>query len=70
MDFDEVLPALGEYGTYQRLVLWFLLLPGTMPCGFHAYNQLFMAQTPEHWCSPPQELAEAGLTEELMRNLR
>ncbi|KAJ3635442.1 hypothetical protein MTP99_008350 [Tenebrio molitor] len=50
MDLDDVLPHVGEFGRYQKLVLWFILLPGTFPCGFHAYNQLFMAATPEHWC--------------------
>ena len=59
MDFDQLLPDIGEYGTYQKLVLWFLLLPGTVPCGLHAYNQLFMAITPEHWCKIP-ELEQAG----------
>ncbi|XP_064114552.1 beta-alanine transporter-like isoform X2 [Macrobrachium nipponense] len=68
MDFDEILPDLGEYGTYQKLVLWFLLLPGTMPCGFHAYNQLFMAFTPEHWCRVP-DLDDKELSSEVIKNL-
>ncbi|KAK8398084.1 hypothetical protein O3P69_003774 [Scylla paramamosain] len=67
MDFDEILPDIGEYGTYQRLVLWFLLLPGTMPCGFHAYNQLFMASTPEHWCRAPATLDD--VPPDLAKNL-
>ncbi|XP_044269761.1 beta-alanine transporter [Tribolium madens] len=50
MDLDDVLPQVGEFGRYQKLVLWFILLPGVFPCGFHAYNQLFMAATPDHWC--------------------
>ncbi|CAH1998605.1 unnamed protein product [Acanthoscelides obtectus] len=54
MDLDEVLPCVGEYGKYQKLVLWFILLPGVFPCGFHAYNQLFMAATPDHWCHVPE----------------
>ncbi|XP_068227579.1 beta-alanine transporter isoform X2 [Palaemon carinicauda] len=68
MDFDEILPDLGEYGTYQKLVLWFLLLPGTMPCGFHAYNQLFMAFKPKHWCNVP-ELDDKDLSLEAMKNI-
>ncbi|KAK7077260.1 hypothetical protein SK128_013691, partial [Halocaridina rubra] len=68
MDFDEILPDIGEYGTYQKLILWFLLLPGTMPCGFHAYNQLFMAFTPEHWCRVP-ELDDRNLSTDFIKNL-
>lgn len=68
MDFDEILPDIGEYGTYQKLILWFLLLPGTMPCGFHAYNQLFMASTPDHWCRL-QKLDDLNFTTEVTKNL-
>lgn len=45
-----VLKNCGEYGKYQKLVLYLILLPCTFPCGFHAYNQIFMAATPEYWC--------------------
>ncbi|XP_022920051.2 beta-alanine transporter [Onthophagus taurus] len=54
MDLDDILPEIGEYGRYQKSILWLVLLPGVFPCGFHAYNQLFMAATPEHWCKVPE----------------
>ncbi|XP_050301493.1 beta-alanine transporter [Anthonomus grandis grandis] len=54
MDLDEILPSVGEFGKYQKLVLWFILFPAVFPCGFHAYNQLFMATVPEHWCKLPK----------------
>lgn len=50
MDFDEVLIDFGEYGVYQKQLIWLILLPCVLPCGFHAYNKLFMAAIPEHWC--------------------
>jgi OCT family organic cation transporter-like MFS transporter 4/5 len=50
MDFDRVLVDFGEYGTYQKQLIWLIVLPCVLPCGFHAYNQLFMASIPEHWC--------------------
>lgn len=50
MDLDDILPEIGEFGTYQKSILWFVLLPAVFPCGFHAYNQLFMAGVPEHRC--------------------
>ncbi|XP_025407865.1 carcinine transporter isoform X2 [Sipha flava] len=50
MDFDRILVDFGEYGTYQKQLIWLIVLPCVLPCGFHAYNQLFMASIPEHWC--------------------
>lgn len=67
MDLDDVLPTVGEFGRYQKLVLWFILLPGVFPCGFHAYNQLFMAATPDHWCKIPQV---KNVDVKVLRNLR
>ncbi|KAH1002886.1 hypothetical protein HUJ04_008920 [Dendroctonus ponderosae] len=53
LDLDEVLSAIGPFGKYQKLVIWLILFPAVFPCGFHAYNQLFMAKMPEHWCRLP-----------------
>jgi len=69
MDLDTILPDVGEFGTYQQLVLYLVLLPGVLPCGFHAYNQIFMAAAPDHWCRVPQ-LEERNLTLEQTLNFR
>lgn len=50
MDFDQILVDFGEYGSYQKKLIWLIVLPCVLPCGFHAYNQLFMASSPKHWC--------------------
>ena len=50
MDLDEILHDVGEYGKYQKLMLWFVLLPSHLPFGIHYYSQLFMSLTPHHWC--------------------
>ncbi|KAJ1532010.1 hypothetical protein ONE63_000644 [Megalurothrips usitatus] len=68
MDLDEILPDVGEFGAYQQLLLWFVLLPGVLPCGFHAYNQLFMAASPPHWCHVP-ELDALNISHAWARNL-
>ncbi|XP_008178363.1 carcinine transporter [Acyrthosiphon pisum] len=54
VDLDEVLPIIGEFGRYQKLLLWLVCLPACIPCGFGAFNQLFMSDVPPHWCSEPQ----------------
>ncbi|CAH1998802.1 unnamed protein product [Acanthoscelides obtectus] len=64
---DDILPIVGEFGTYQKLMLWLVCLPACFPCGFGAFNQLFMADVPKHWCRVPQ--LENITTIEQMRNL-
>lgn len=54
MDLDDLLPQIGEFGRYQKLLLWLVCLPACVPCGFCAFNQLFMADVPDHWCLVPE----------------
>ncbi|XP_069358958.1 beta-alanine transporter [Maniola hyperantus] len=67
MDFDAILEDVGEFGRYQKLVIYFILLPAVIPCGFHAYAQLFMAADVQHWCRVPE--LEALEDQELARNI-
>ncbi|XP_053693289.1 carcinine transporter isoform X1 [Sabethes cyaneus] len=54
-DLDELLPAIGEFGRYQKLLLWLICLPACIPCGFCAFNQLFMTDVPgDYWCRIPE----------------
>ncbi|CAH1105213.1 unnamed protein product [Psylliodes chrysocephalus] len=53
MDMDDLLPQVGEFGLYQKLLLWLICLPACFPCGFGAFNQLFMTDVPDHWCKVP-----------------
>ncbi|XP_045626153.2 carcinine transporter [Procambarus clarkii] len=68
MDFDDLLPHVGEFGRFQKLLIFLICLPACIPCGFHAFNQLFMSASPPHWCRVP-ELEGLGLTEWEIRNL-
>lgn len=61
-DFDDLLPHVGEFGRYQKLLVWLVCLPACIPCGFHAFNQLFMANVPDHWCKTPPDLEQQNWT--------
>ncbi|XP_076253965.1 carcinine transporter [Rhynchophorus ferrugineus] len=54
MDLDDILPQVGEFGKYQKIMLWLVCLPACFPCGFGSFNQLFMTSTPDHWCYVPE----------------
>lgn len=54
---DDLLPVIGEFGKYQKLLVFGICLPACIPCGFCAFNQLFMADTPDdYWCRVPELL--------------
>lgn len=56
-DLDDLLPSIGEFGKYQKLLVFGICLPACIPCGFCAFNQLFMSDTPEdYWCKVPELL--------------
>nr|XP_049691681.1 carcinine transporter isoform X2 [Helicoverpa armigera] len=63
IDLDDLLPKIGEFGLYQKLLLWLVCLPACLPCGFCAFNQLFMTDVPDHWCKV-SELEPLNLTRE------
>lgn len=68
MDLDTILSDIGEFGKYQKFVVCLILLPSVIPCGFHAYNQLFMAATPDHWCKLSR--ISQNITDDYLKNIR
>ena len=63
-DFDDVLPYIGEFGTYQ-IVLFFLTAPFCFFLAFSYFSQVFITLVPDHWCRVPQ-LDNTTLTLEQM----
>lgn len=56
VDFDDVLPHLGEFGIYQKL-LFLLLAPFAFFVCFVYFAQIFITIVPEnHWCLVPELL--------------
>uniref|UniRef100_A0A0A1XPC6 Organic cation transporter 1 n=1 Tax=Zeugodacus cucurbitae TaxID=28588 RepID=A0A0A1XPC6_ZEUCU len=57
LDLDDLLPAIGEFGIYQKMLVFGICLPACIPCGFCAFNQIFMTNVPnDYWCKVPELL--------------
>lgn len=54
LDFDDILPYLGEFGLYQR-ILFLLMIPFTFFVSFVYFSQIFMTLIPDDfWCMVPE----------------
>lgn len=61
-DFDDLLPYVGEFGLYQK-ILFLLMIPFAFFVAFVYFSQIFMTLVPEqHWCWIP-ELANMSVEE-------
>lgn len=61
MDFDDILPHIGEFGFYQKM-LFLLMIPFAFFVAFVYFTQIFITLVPEeHWCWVPEL---ANLTKE------
>lgn len=57
IDFDDLLPHIGEFGRYQK-ILFLLMIPFAFFVAFVYFAQIFITLVPEmHWCRIP-ELAD------------
>ena len=54
MDFDDLLPHVGEFGFYQK-ILFILMIPFAFFVAWVYFSQIFITLVPEgHWCRVPQ----------------
>lgn len=54
IDFDDLLPHIGEFGTYQR-ILFVLMIPFAFFVAWVYFSQIFITLVPEeHWCRVPE----------------
>ncbi|XP_014262339.1 carcinine transporter [Cimex lectularius] len=66
MDFDDLLPYIGEFGLYQKL-LFLMMIPFLFSVAFVYFAQIFVTLVPEdHWCRVPEL---EGLPQELRMSL-
>lgn len=54
LDFDDLLPHIGEFGMYQKM-LFLLMIPFAFSVAFVYFTQIFITLVPEgHWCRVPE----------------
>lgn len=54
MDFDDILPMIGEFGKSQK-ILFLCMIPFAFFVAFVYFSQIFMTLVPEqHWCNIPE----------------
>ncbi|GFT08925.1 carcinine transporter [Nephila pilipes] len=68
MDFEDILKDAGEFGHYQKSLLFKFMVPTTFASAFYVLNVIFMVATPDHRCYVP-ELASLNLSEADIKNV-
>ncbi|KAG7213591.1 hypothetical protein KM043_002845 [Ampulex compressa] len=64
IDFDELLPHVGEFGVYQK-ILFIAMIPFAFFVAWVYFSQIFITLVPEgHWCWVP-ELANLTVDERI-----
>ncbi|XP_064546341.1 carcinine transporter [Drosophila montana] len=54
IDFDDLLPLIGEFGRYQK-ILFLCMIPFSFFVAFVYFSQIFLTLIPEqHWCHVPE----------------
>ncbi|KAH8259314.1 hypothetical protein KR026_002200 [Drosophila bipectinata] len=54
LDFDDILPLIGEFGRYQKF-LFICMIPFSFFVAFVYFSQIFLTLIPEqHWCHVPE----------------
>ncbi|XP_064466982.1 beta-alanine transporter-like [Ornithodoros turicata] len=54
MDFDDILPHIGEFGSYQKTIYLLLCLPASISSALTLFSSIFISATPDHWCRVPE----------------
>lgn len=51
MEFEDILKQVGDYGRYQKRLLFLFLVPSSVIFSLLCMNTFFMLSEPDHWCT-------------------
>ncbi|KAG8193384.1 hypothetical protein JTE90_012186 [Oedothorax gibbosus] len=68
LEFEDLLADIGDYGKYQKRLIWYFLVPSAVLLPWFCLNILFIVLTPDHWCNVP-ELASSNLSIAAQRSI-
>ncbi|RWS28812.1 solute carrier family 22 member 5-like protein [Leptotrombidium deliense] len=54
MAFEDILSEIGEFGTYQKRLTYFFLLPVSLVIAWISMPTYFLIASPDHWCYVPK----------------
>lgn len=58
MNYDDIIPYLGDFGGYQKKIYVLLCLPAIL-CAFHKLAGVFLLAVPDHRCQLDSEFSNA-----------
>lgn len=53
IEFEDILKQVGDYGWFQKRLVYFFLIPITVIFSMLCMNTFFMLSEPDHWCTVP-----------------
>ena len=69
VDFDALLPHIGEMGRYQLVLYLLMCVPACLPASFLAFNQVFLSAAPDHWCHVSELVNNTDLSTQRIKQL-
>ncbi len=54
MHFEDILAEVGDYGYYQKRIVYLFLIPSATLLPLFCMTTIFMVSSPDHWCKVSQ----------------
>uniref|UniRef100_A0A2L2XW13 Organic cation transporter 1 n=1 Tax=Parasteatoda tepidariorum TaxID=114398 RepID=A0A2L2XW13_PARTP len=54
MEFEDILRDVGDFGSFQKILIIVFLIPTFTFIPWISLNAVFVSSTPDHWCNVPE----------------